>query len=125
MSSTKVEKSNLIVKKADDELDKMPSKFTIRCCDVVILGASFVFTISVACFLLFYINNNQLQSANEIEKIVEKILNARAVKTVKNDAQSFERKRGYLDETINENGRSKRDFRSQANGKFYYRQFSH
>lgn len=120
MTTKKVEKSNLIMKNAGDELDKMPSKLTIRYCDVMILVTSFVFTILVACFLLFHINDSQLQSASEIENIVEQILDARSVKAVKVGAQNFERKRGYLDESKDVEGvRSKRDFRSYANnGKF-------
>lgn len=69
------------MKNSDDELDEMPSKLTIRCRDVVILLASFVFTILVACFLLHYVDNNQQQNALEIEKIVERILEDRLIKS--------------------------------------------
>lgn len=127
MPSTKVEKSNLIANNESDELEKMPSKFTFRCCDVMILGASFVFTISVACFIIFYINNNQQQNAMEIEKIVENILNVRAAKFTANQPHHFERKRGYLDENHNsQDERSKRsinDYR-ESNGKLQYIFFS-
>lgn len=119
MSSAKVEKSNSVAKKSVDDGKKMPSKFTIRGRDVVILCISFVFTISVACSVLFYINNNQ-QNAMEIEKIVESVLDARGLKLAPNEPRSFERKRGYLDENQDDDSvRKKRavhDFRNQLNG---------
>ena len=118
--STKVEKSNLIVNNEIDALEKMQSKFTIRYCDVMILVVSFMFTISVACSILFYINTNQHQSAMEIEKIVESILDARTAKSATNQPLYWERKRGYLEESDeNQEGRSKRsinDYRQQTNG---------
>lgn len=117
MSSAKVEKSKLIAK---NSVEKSQSKFTIRCCDVVILSLSFVFTISVACLILFYINKNQQQNATEIEKIVGRILDARGLKLAPSEPRNFERKRGYLDEQQdNDYVRKKRavhDFRSQLNG---------
>lgn len=118
MPSTKVGESKLIVKNAASELDqKPPSKFMIRCCDLMILGASFMFTILVACCLLHHINHSHLQSAAEIEKIVEKILDSRSLKPATIDTPNFERKRGYLDEAHgDESSRSKRDYRSQTNG---------
>lgn len=68
MPSTKVDRSNLITK-----ADEPPS----RCRDAVILGISFMFTIAVACGILFYINNNQQRNVADIEKIVERILLAK------------------------------------------------
>lgn len=120
MPSTKVENSKSPVKNEIVELEKVPSKFTIRRSDVIILGASFVFTILVAGSLLFYINNNHQWNANEIEKIVENILDARAAKLAANQPHYFERKRGYLEEVEDHRDRSKRsidDYRQQTNGK--------
>lgn len=84
MPSTKVDRSNLIAK-----ADEPPS----RCREAVILGISFVFTIAVACCILFYINNNQKRNVADIEKIVEGILVARFAK---NAPRNYER--GYLEE---------------------------
>jgi hypothetical protein len=112
--------SNLLAKKSPDELkaaEKLPSKFTIRFRDVMILAASFVFTIVVACCVLLHVDNNQRQNAMEIEKIVEKILATKMIKT------DFERKREYLDESEDEESlRSKRaahDIRIPRTGKIY------
>jgi hypothetical protein len=123
MSTTKVEKSNLAAKKSFDEPEKQQSKFTIRCSDVVNLCISFVFTILVACLILFYINNNQQQNAMEIEKIVESVLDARGLKLAPSEPQNVERKRGYLDKNQDDDfPRKKRavhDFKSQMNGETF------
>lgn len=127
MSSKKVEKSNLLVNNSCDELRQTKAKFTIQCRDVVILSASFLFTIAVACLVLFYINHNQRLNAIDIEEIVEKILDERAasaaVKVEVKVPRDFERKRGYLDETqADDNGRSKRavyEYRHQTNGQHF------
>lgn len=80
----------LIKGKPADELENAPAKSTIRCCDVLILAISFLFTILVASFVVLYINHNRHQSNAEIEKIVEKILSTKA-----SDSDRFyERKRG-------------------------------
>lgn len=121
MSMKKQEKSNLVGKNAGDELEQMPSKFTIRGCDVAILVVSFVFTIMVACCILLYINNDQLRNVAEIETIVGRILDERAIKAMRTEFADTERKRGYLEKAqVDEDQRSKRaihDFRDQANGK--------
>lgn len=117
MSSAKVEKSNLVAKNADK---KTESKFTIRCCDLVILCLSFLFTISVACSTLFYINSNQQQNAVEIEKIVERILDSRNLKSAPSEPQNYDRKNGHLhgsqDDDYLRKKRAVHDFRSQLNG---------
>lgn len=122
MSSTKVEKSNLLVNNSCDELRNPQKRFSIQCRDVVILSVSFLFTTAVACFILLYVNNNQQLNPIGIEKIVEKILNDRTAAKIEaaKIPRDFERKRGYLDERQNDdNGRSKRavyDYRHQTNG---------
>lgn len=121
MSSTKVEKANLLVNNPSDELRVPKSKFTIQCRDVVILSVSFLFTTAVACFVLLYVNNNQCINATGIEKIVEKVLDERAAKIeAARVPRDFERKRGYLDERQpDDNRRSKRaahDYRYETNG---------
>lgn len=119
--STNVGKSKLAVSKSCDELKHPKSKFTIQCRDVFILSVSFAFTIAVACFVLFYIDNNHRMTATGIEAMVEKILDTRAAKLeAAKVPRDFERKRGYLDERHDDdNGRSKRavyDYRHQTNG---------
>lgn len=107
MFSPNVEKSKLLVKNSNDELEQMPSKFKIRCCDVVILLASFAFTISVACFILLYVDNVHQQNKLEIENIVEKIIIERLEKS--SEAQR------PIKESSDDPARSKRaihDFRS-------------
>lgn len=108
--TTKAEKPISVGKNSPDELEKKPSKFTIRCRDVVILGASFAFTIVVACCIVLRIDNNQQQNAMEIERVVKMILNARP-------ENKFE---GKLEENPeDERERSKRavhDFRVQGQG---------
>lgn len=119
MSSTKVEKSSLVENNDSDELDKMPSRFAIRWwwCDVIILIISFVFTILVATFTLFHINNNQQRNAMELENIIENILNTRAAKLDStSEPRYFERKRGYLEENDGKSKRSINDYRAQSNG---------
>lgn len=87
-----------------DELERMPSRNLIRCCDVVILTTSFVFTIVVACCIVVYVDNNQSKDFSDIESIVEKILNERKAKSVDN-----EEKQGHLIEPHDdESSRSKR-----------------
>lgn len=119
MSTAKVEKSklNLVAK---NSVKKAQSKFTIECRDVVILCLSFVFTIVVACSILFYIHNNQQKNVIEIENIVGRILDARGLKLASSEPRNFERKRGYLDEQQDDDYlRKKRavpDSRNQLNG---------
>ena len=114
MSSAKVEKLKLVAQKSAEKA------FTVR--DVVILCLSFSFTIIVACLILFFISENQQKSSVEIKEIVERILEARNLKSVKSDSKSYERKRGYLDDVQDEDSpRKKRaihDARSTLNGEF-------
>lgn len=114
-------KSDLIAKNAGDELEKIPSTLTRRCREVAILGVSFMFTIAVACCILFYVNNNKHESAMEIERLVESILDARGVKFVKSETRNVERKFAYLDENQgDDSSRNKRaihEFKLQGNGK--------
>jgi hypothetical protein len=116
MSSEKVEKSSLIGRSSAEKASKG------RYRDVVVLGLSFLFTIVVAAWILFFIERNQCKSANEIEKIVESILDAKGFKKAKSESKSYERKRGYLDEVQEDDlPRQKRavhDSRSSLNGEF-------
>lgn len=98
MPSTKLDKSKLIAK--SDSTSEPP----LQCRDLVILGISFMFTIAVACCILAYINNNQINNVADIQKVVEGIL---AEKFAKNIPRDFERKRGHLVDK-EENSRNKR-----------------
>lgn len=100
---------------ANNSDEKLPSRFTIQCRDLVILSVSFVFTIAVACFILLHVHNHQ-QNVKEIEMIVARVLDGRAVKQHSVDN---ERKRGYLEENEENDVRSKRaayDSRLQSTG---------
>ncbi|CRL01738.1 CLUMA_CG014954, isoform A [Clunio marinus] len=82
----------------------------IRCRDVVILCASFSFTIAVACFMILYINDNQCQNALEIEKIVEKILIERDLQLSKTVERNFD---AIKDEDVERSKRAINDYRVQ------------
>lgn len=89
---------HLIKGKPADELENVPAKSSIRCCDVLVLAISFLFTILVASLVVLYVNNYRHQNSIEIERIVEKILDDRARKATRETVRGFERKRGYLHE---------------------------
>lgn len=112
MSSAKVENSSSVAKKSAEKT------FTSR--DVVILCLSFLFTIIVACLILFYLSENQEKNSVEVEKIVEKILDARGFKRDKNGWQSFDGEGENVDKTQEEDSlRQKRavyESRSTHNG---------
>jgi hypothetical protein len=95
---------HLIKGKPADELENPPAKSSIRCCDVLILAISFLFTILVASLVVLYIKNNRHQSNEEIEKIVERILDDRIKRSSQDSYDGGRQKRAVNDQRFRSTG---------------------